>query len=656
MSSRTVAGRTVAGRTVAAFDCTDGGLAAVRRTAAGLFGAAVMLAGTAAPAADGVERHSATVSAANALIAEVRVSLARAARVYVEYDNPQAGRYRTALSEPGAEHVIPIVRLRPETTYDYTIFVAGDSGQDESEPPPGGEGRFTTGPLPPPLATVPARVTGRSSQPLILADYRRHGVHAFLVFRDETGSVVWYNLEPQTYRTGPIDRLPGGNLVFLNNGRLTEMTPLGEVVNRFERGGQWGKPHHDVTVLDDGRVIFPSREDLVLDDSANGGAAKTLVYFDDLRIWDPANGRVEQVWEAKAAWDVLDPDQRVPGRRQAEDSLNWTHLNSVTISPRGSFILSLRERDQVVSLSPDFRTIEWQLGGPDSDYEFPDPADRFYRQHTASQLANGNVLLFDNGWSRPEAEGGHYSRALELRLDDAAGTAVKAWEYRPDPDVYAPTVGSAYRLRNGNTLVNFPLRERLTDGPLLIVEVDAAGNEVFRLENLPWYAPALRGYRAYGGIAAIMGETMLRRPAAAYRPAHVDTFPDGFTVAVDPARFREIEAAVEGAQPLAAGAPFDLYLVDGRLVYAKDPCAPEDVANRFALHVFPAGADRFDNLDFSFVEHGQRWQGACLAAVTLPDYPIGRIRTGQFITREARSQAEIRGDLGVWSTEFPVGD
>ena len=519
-----------------------------------------MLAGAAAPAADGVVRQSATVSAANALIAEVRVSLARAARVYVEYDNPQAGRYRTALSEPGAEHAIPIVRLRPETTYDYTIFVAGDSGRDESEP---GGGRFTTGPLPPPLATVPVRVTGRSSQPLILADYRRHGVHAFLVFRDETGSVVWYNLVPQTFRAGPIDRLPGGNLVFLNNGRLTEMTPLGEVVNRFERGGQWGKPHHDVTVLDDGRVMFPSREHLVLDDSENGGVANTVVYFDALRIWDPANGRVEQVWEAKAAWDVTDPDQRVPGRRQAEDSLNWTHLNSVTISPLGSFILSLRERDQVISLSPDFRTIEWQLGGPDSDYEFPNRTDRFYRQHTASQLANGNVLLFDNGWSRPEAEGGHYSRALELRLDDAAGTAVKAWEYRPDPDVYVPTAGSAYRLRNGNTLVNFLLSERLTDGPLLIVEVDAAGNEVFRLEILPWYAPALRGYRAYGGIAAIMGETMLRPPAAAHRPAHVDTFPDD---------------------------------------------------------------------------------------------PIGGIRTGQFITREARSQAEMPSGLGAWSTEFTAGE
>ena len=76
-------------------------------------------------------------------------------------------------------------------------------------------------------------------------------------------------------------------------------------------------------------------------------------------------------------------------------------------------------RNQIVSLSADLRAIEWQLHGPDSDYEFPDPNDRFYGQHTAAQLGNGNVLLFDNGWGRPAAEGGRYSRALELRLDAA---------------------------------------------------------------------------------------------------------------------------------------------------------------------------------------------------------------------------------------------
>ena len=601
----------------------------------------------AADAGAAVVRHVVSVSAANALIAEARVSLDRAAQVYVEYDNAQAGRYRTALSEPGAEHVIPIVRLRPETTYDYTIFVAGGpvAGGRDAPAPPGGS--FTTGRLPPALA-MPVQVTGRSSQPLILSDYRRGDDLAYLVFWDETGSVVWYHHEPPPFRPSAVDRLPGGNFFFRDRRFLTELTPLGQVVNRFERGGQWGIPHHDVTVLGDGRVIYPSREVHVFDDSVNGGSARASFLVDNLRVWDPAGGRVEQVWDAKEAWDVTDPDQRAPAPEHGGGRFSWTHVNSVSVGPRGNVILSSRGRHQVVSLSSDFRAIEWQLSGPDSDYEFPNPGDRFYGPHTASQLANGNVLVFDNGWNRPEAEGGRYSRALELRLDDAAGAAVKVWEYRLTPDVYAPTGGSAYRLAGGNTLINFSERDH-ADPPLIVVEVDAAGNEVFRFENLAWFETAPRfpaRYRAYGGSAAVMGETMLRPPAAAHAPAHAETVAGGFTVAVDPARFRELEAAVDGAERIAAGGPFDLYLADGRLVYAREPCADADVAERFFLHVFRDGAGGFDNLDFRFVEHGLRRRGACLAAVALPDYAVSRIRTGQFVS----------GRDALWSVEFPAGE
>ena len=597
----------------------------------------------AADAGAAVVRHAAAVSSANALIAEVRVSLARAARVFVEYDNPLAGRYRTALSDPRAEHVIPIVRLRPQTTYDYTIFVAGGPADAGDEAAAGPGGRFTTGRLPPALAAVPVKVTGRSSQPLILSDYRRGDGLSYFVFRDETGSVVWY-YQGDRFRTGAIVRLPGGNFIFVNRQRqIAEITPLGEVVNRFGgRGSRWGIPHHELTVLDDGRVIYPSRELHVFDDSVNGGSAAVTFLVDNLRIWNPANGRVEQVWDAKEAWDILDPGLRLPRPEPQVGGYSWSHVNSVSIGPRGNVIISSHTRNQVLSLSPDFRTIEWQLHGPDSDYHFPNPDDRFYRQHTAAQLPNGNILVFDNGSLRPDSEGGRYSRALELRLDPAAGAAVKVWEYRPDTAIHSESGGSAYRLRNGNTLVNFSRREdsRL---PLVVVEADAAGNEVFRFENLELYDTRERfvRYRAVAGGSAIMGETMLRPPAAAAPAQHVETFQGDFSIAVDVAGFRELEAALEGAQP-AAGGPFDLYLLGDRLVYAKEPCAQEDLLARFFLHVYPKNRDvlaehrrepGFGTFGFYFRDLGLRWEGVCLAEATLPDYEIVRIRTGQVGTR-----------------------
>ena len=569
----------------------------------------------------------------------MRVTLARAARVYVEYDHPQAGRYRTPLSEPGAAHAIPLVRLRPETTYDYTIFVVNGSVADgatlegaDADAAAGPGGRFTTGSLPLPLAVIPMKARGRSSQPLILSDYPR----GYYVFWDEVGGIVWY----QEGSGGPITQLPAGNLIFLDRG-LVEITPLGAVVNRFDRHGAAGNPHHEVILLADGRVIYPSREFVVIDDSANGGPAEVTFKIDHLRVWDRESGRIEQVWDSKDAWDLMDPALRVrrPGPGEIFD---WTHLNSVSIGPHGNVVLSFRWRDQVVSLSADLRAIEWQLHGPDSDYRFPDPNDRFYGQHTAAQLGNGNVLLFDNGWGRPAAEGGRYSRALELRLDEAAGTAVKVWEYRPTPDIYTRGKGSAYRLRSGNTLISFHDT---------IVEADAAGNEVFRVDNLPLHAgwPLPTRYRAYAGSKAIMGETMLRPPAAAPAHARAATFEKDYYLAKERARFEELAAALDGRQ-LAAGGAFDVYAAGDRLVYVKEPCAPQDVRALFFLHVFPADGDLasgsreqgFDNLDFDFWPRGVFWDGACLVAATLPDYEIARVRTGQF----------IRGQGQLWSAEI----
>ena len=594
----------------------------------------------AAPAsaeAPAVLRHDASVRERNALIVEVRVALARAARVFVEYDNPQAGRYRTPLSEPGAAHVIPLVRLRPETTYDYTIFVV-----DGAAAATGPGGRFTTGSLPLPLAAIPLQARGRSSQPLILSDYPR----GYYVFWDEVGGIVWYH-EHEGEVVGPIAQLPDGNLLFVYHS-MVEITPLGAVVNRFERDGPAGHPHHELTVLADGRVIYLTRESVVFDDSANGGPTEAAFGVDSLRVWDRESGHFEQVWNSQDAWDLLDPALRDTRTRSNNAVFQWTGLNSVSVGPRGNVILSSRVRNQVVSLSADLRAIEWQLHGPDSDYEFPDPNDRFYGQHTAAQLGNGNVLLFDNGWGRPAAEGGRYSRALELRLDAAAGTAVKVWEYRLTPDIYTRGKGSAYRLRSGNTLISFHDT---------IVEADAAGNEVFRVDNLPLHAgwPLPTRYRAYGGIGAIMGETMLRPPAAAPAHARAATFEKDYYLAKERARFEELAAALDGRQ-LAAGGAFDVYRAGDRLVYVKEPCAPQDVRTRFFLHVFPAAAgdlpsgsreQGFDNLDFHFDDrpHGVFWDGACLVAATLPEYDISHVRTGQFSA----------GGRRLWSVGFSVG-
>ena len=96
--------------------------------------------------------------------------------------------------------------------------------------------------------------------------------------------------------------------------------------------------------------------------------------------------------------------------------------------------------------------------------------------------------------------------------------------------------------------------------------------------------------------------------------------------------------ALAGLAPAARDA-FDLHWRDNRLIYLRETCAAADTAAGFFLHIIPEDtADLpeerrdygFVNRDFAFAWWGGHFDGKCLAAVPLPDYPIKAIRTGQF--------------------------
>ncbi len=183
-------------------------------------------------------------------------------------------------------------------------------------------------------------------------------------------------------------------------------------------------------------------------------------------------------------------------------AVDWTHGNSITIGPRGNYVISLRHLNQILSIDKTFTKVEWRLGGPDSDYEFPNPGDRFYHQHSAYELANGNILLFDNGNTRPKEEGGEYSRALELSLDDYDSRATKVWEYS-HKKTFSASKGNVERLSNGNTLIGFIGR---SGQPQTTVEVDNNGNLLW--ENTFTSPTTLDRYRA-NHIDSLAGEEIV---------------------------------------------------------------------------------------------------------------------------------------------------
>ena len=139
-----------------------------------------------------------------------------------------------------------------------------------------------------------------------------------------------------------------------------------------------------------------------------------------------------------------------------------------------------------------------------------------------------------------------------------------------------------------------------------------------------------------------------------------------------PDQLRADYAALSAAEPLTRDY-FDLYLTDNRLVYVRESCAAADTAAPFFLHIIPADAadlppERrpagFAHSGFDFARHGGPFEGKCLAAVALPDYPVNAIRTGQHIPGQGdlwavaltlpANLAELRADYAALAAGEPV--
>ena len=141
-------------------------------------------------------------------------------------------------------------------------------------------------------------------------------------------------------------------------------------------------------------------------------------------------------------------------------------------------------------------------------------------------------------------------------------------------------------------------------------------------------------------------------PIAALRTGQAGVWETNLYPPANPESLRSTYAALAGRQP-DTRSNFDLYLQDNRLIYLRESCAAADTAAGFFLHIIPENvanlpADRrpagFANRGFAFARWGGHFEGKCLAAVPLPDYPIKKMRTGQYVP----------GQGEVWAAELAV--
>jgi hypothetical protein len=386
---------------------------------------------------------------------------------------------------------------------------------------------------------------GRTTAPLvILPDTQTNfqGYVALDLHSADAPQIVWYYSNPPSKASGVLQvdtvaaivREQNGNFLIADGGSgppplaadsfYRELTPDGTLLaespatcsvtppraSPSPKGWIWGQGndvHEQLvpgadgvpgTVLHIGKIVKDPFFDAGL---ASQGARLQL--GTDIRRWNPSAGTDEEVWDP---FKFLDPLTERTDAASSDPGVNsntrspmpcagtalqieeWMHANSLQVAPTGVILMSVRHIDTVLAISPQFDRIAWRIGRFGSDFAFPNPSDKLYHEHFVRMLENGNLLLFDNGAGRPAAEGGQYSRALELALDWDSMTATKVWEYRHQVGTsggapvykYADKVGAAQRLENGNTLVlfgvDFDPTTRLAKNPQTVTLVEADAN------------------------------------------------------------------------------------------------------------------------------------------------------------------------------------
>jgi hypothetical protein len=336
-------------------------------------------------------------------------------------------------------------------------------------------GAFAPDPLPADLASVTITATGTPTSPYALVHlFKQDGFKGYALV-DGRGAIVWH-YRTKDYPFGAARR-KNGNFVFMDKGRgLVEVNPRGEVVHELAQRDPEREMHHDLIVTPADTVMYIAFDT----EDARGKRLKGEAIWE----WNPDTGEDVKRWRS---WDFLSPIDDVGPRTAGE----WLHANSLAIGPRGNVIMSFHYINQVISITKDWKSIEWRLGGIRPTIPLT-PDQQFSGQHTAREIAPGRIVLFDNGRDR-----GGYSRAMELSLENGTGTpkgvpygsavpydrATTVWQWRPEKDNYSSAISSARRLPGGNTLVSFGMSagQAESTGPTEAFEVTNAGKIVWHL-------------------------------------------------------------------------------------------------------------------------------------------------------------------------------
>lgn len=384
---------------------------------------------------------------------------------------------------------LDVLGMRAQSSFLLTI-----TAKDASSNMATGAATYATGPLPafiPPITIVTNDPTKTSPGFTLMTIWAWDGSPAAgidnalagIVALDPEGQVVWYYYPGGTGNVFPTDpkKLPNGDLVMLTGETgWAEIDMMGNVVQSYT-AGQMGLDtlHHEIfpekgtsnylslstelrmisgyPTADGGTTTLPIVGDVIAEFGADGGVTNQ---WHELDMLDPMREGDPTMFNAPFYNSVY---------QDAGLTKDWSHANAIVTDPNdGTIVVSSRTQGWAYKFAPTTDggtpSVIWKLGAG-GDFTLTNSNETFnYGQHGVNVLANGDILMFDDGNNRPAADGGinDYSRAVEFSLDTTAKTATIVWQYQEQPSFFAQFLGSAYLLPNGNVLL---CAGGLTDAP-----------------------------------------------------------------------------------------------------------------------------------------------------------------------------------------------
>jgi hypothetical protein len=345
------------------------------------------------------------------------------ARVQVEGGGEESETPLVTLTD-GPQEIL-VLGLLPETEYRLVLLATGSGGERLELPPL----THRTPALPEFFRTqAEIRAVGTSSGGYTLTNFlgpdaSRHYIFAF----DDRGRVRWYRHLPGMGAYA--EQLPNGNYgTFMGfttgfqndpDGHFLELTPAGDTVARHQATAPYITDNHELLLTPaagGGWTTHYFTYDIRVTDTTRigGGPNTNLAGHQIVRL--APDGTREFFWDA---WDHFQIEDWIeePAIERTRPDGDFDHPNSLTFDHDGNYIVSWRNMAEITKIDARSGAIIYRFGGRNNQFRIlGDPlydangqGFAFCGQHSVQVLADGNLLLFDNGLRHSPRQ----SRAVE---------------------------------------------------------------------------------------------------------------------------------------------------------------------------------------------------------------------------------------------------